>query len=58
MVSIIIVILQHVVNKFYSIFDGNLATDGAAMNLAYYSARFSNVTFRNNKESAIRVSLH
>ena len=41
----------------YSIFDGNRAANGAAMNLAHYSVKFDNVTFRNNKESAIRVSL-
>ena len=40
-----------------SIFDNNRAADGSAMNLAYYSAKFDNVTFRNNMESAIRVSL-
>ena len=41
----------------YSIFDGNRASDGAAMNIAYYSVKLTNVTFRNNKESTIRVSL-
>lgn len=43
--------------KNCSIFDNNRAVDGAAMNLAYYSAKFDNVTFMNNMESAIRVSL-
>ena len=45
-------------NEFCSIFDNNHASDGAAMNLAFYSAKFDNVTFRNNVESAIRVSLY
>lgn len=45
-------------NYFYSVFDGNHASDGAAMNLAYYSAKFDNVTFRNSTESAIRVSFY
>ena len=40
----------------YSIFDGNRAPNGAAMNLAYYSIKCDNVTFKNNKESTIRVS--
>ena len=39
-------------------FDGNHASDGGAMNLAYYSAKFDNVTFRNSTESAVRVSLY
>lgn len=39
----------------YSIFDGNHATDGAAINMAHYSAKFDNVTFKNNRESTIRV---
>ena len=37
-------------------FDGNLAPDGAAMNIAHYSAKFTNVTFKNNRGSTIRVS--
>ena len=41
-----------------SIFDGNCAADGAAVNLAYYSAKFTNVTFSNSIESTIRVSLY
>ena len=41
-----------------SVFDGNYAADGAAMNVAHYSAKFDNVTFSNNTESAIRVSLY
>ena len=41
-----------------SIFDGNHAADGAAVNLVHYSVKFDNVTFKNNKESAIRVSLY
>ena len=41
-----------------SLFDGNLAADGAAVNLAYYSAKFANVTFSNSIESTIRVSLY
>lgn len=39
-----------------SIFDGNIATDGAAMNLINYGAKFHNVTFKGNRESAVRVS--
>ena len=39
-------------------FDGNLAPDGAAMNIAHYSAKFTNVTFKNNRGSTIRVSHH
>ena len=41
----------------FSIFDDNHAPDGAAVSLAYYGAKFENVTFRSNAESAIRVSL-
>ena len=37
-------------------FEDNVATDGAAMNLIRFSARFYNVTFKNNKQSAVRVS--
>jgi len=37
-------------------FDGNTAADGSAINVAYYSIKFDNVTFSNNKESAVRVS--
>ena len=40
----------------YSIFDGNTAADASAINLAFYSAKFDNVTFGNNRESAVRVS--
>ena len=40
-----------------STFDGNNATDGAAMNLIRYGAQLHNVTFKNNKQSAVRVSL-
>ncbi|XP_065904297.1 uncharacterized protein [Dysidea avara] len=36
------------------VFDGNIAADGSAINIAYYSARFENVTFSRNKESAVR----
>ena len=39
-----------------SIFDGNRAPDGAAINAAHYGAKFDNVTFKNNRESTIRVS--
>ena len=37
-------------------FDGNMATDGAAMNLISYGAIFYNVTFKSNRGSAVRVS--
>ena len=37
-------------------FDGNVATDGAAMNLIRYGAIFHNVTFKSNRGSAVRVS--
>lgn len=40
----------------FSIFDGNRAPDGAAINAAHYGAKFDNVTFKNNRESTIRVS--
>ena len=36
-----------------SMFDGNTA----AMNLIRYGAKLYNVTFKNNKHSALRVSL-
>ena len=46
-----------------SVFDGNIATtdpyiatDGAIVNLMHYGARFDNVTFSNNKGSALQVS--
>lgn len=38
-------------------FVGNTASDGAAVNLIRYGATFYNITFKNNKESAVRVSL-
>ena len=40
----------------HSTFEGNVAADGAAMNLILYGAKFHNVTFKNNRESAVRVS--
>ena len=40
-----------------STFDGNTAKNGAAMNLIRYGARLYNVTIKNNKYSAVRVSL-
>ena len=43
---------------FFSIFDGNIAPSGAAINLAYYDAWMDNVLFRNHQGSAIRVSNH
>ena len=38
-------------------FDGNLANNGAAMNLIRYGAELHKVTFKNNRQSAVRVSL-
>lgn len=44
-------------NKYIcSIFDGNLAMDGSAMNVAYLDTKLYNVTFKSNKGSALRVS--
>ncbi|XP_065906983.1 uncharacterized protein [Dysidea avara] len=37
------------------IFDSNLGADAAAINIAYYNARFDNVTFRNNIGTTVRV---
>ena len=47
---------KHIHIIAFSVFDGNIAADGSAINIAYYSARFENVTFSRNKESAVRVS--
>ena len=39
-------------------FDSNYGADAAAINLAFYNARFGNVTFKNNTGgSAVRVSM-
>jgi len=40
---------------YYSVFDGNTAADGSAINIAFYSTKFDTVTFSNNRESAVRV---
>jgi len=40
---------------FFSIFDGNIAPNGAAINLGYYDAQLNNVSFRNHQGSVIRV---
>ena len=42
---------------FCSTFDGNTANDGAALNLIRYGAQLYNVTIKNNRQSAVRVSL-
>lgn len=39
-------------------FEGNSGSGGAAINLAYYNARLSNVTFKNNTGSTVRVSTY
>ena len=43
---------------YFSVFDGNIAADGAAINIAFCSTKFNNVTFLNNRESAVRVSYY
>jgi len=40
-----------------STFEGNSGSGGAAINLAYYNARFDNVNFTNNIGSTLRVSM-
>ena len=40
----------------YSKFDNNFGADAAAINIAYYNARFNNVAFSNNTGTAVRVS--
>ena len=40
-----------------STFDGNIARNGAAMNLVRYGAQLYNVTIKNNRHSAVQVSL-
>ena len=40
----------------YSNFDSNFGAGAAAINIAYYNARFNNVTFRNNTGTTVRVS--
>ena len=37
-------------------FDVNIANEGAALNLIRYGAQLYNVTFKNNRQSAVRVS--
>ena len=37
-------------------FEHNYALGGAAINVHYYLAKFSNVNISNNKESALQVS--
>ena len=54
---------MYVVNKNYfiilcsSVFDGNFAPSGAAINLGYYDAQLDNVSFTNHQGSAIRVCI-
>ena len=42
---------------FFSVFDGNFAPSGAAINLGYYDARLDNVSFSHHQGSAIRVQV-
>ena len=39
-----------------SVFDDNFGADGAAVSLYYRSARLDNVTFSNQRGTAVRVS--
>ena len=41
----------------YSVFDGNVAVTGSAINLAYYSVTIDGVTFVDNKGTTVAVSL-
>ena len=40
-----------------SMFNDNTAAGGAAVNLIQYNILLYNVTFKNNRQSALRVSL-
>jgi len=40
-----------------SIFDSNFGVEAAAINIAYYNARFDTVTFKNNIGTAVQVSM-
>ena len=55
LVKIIIVVMCYY-NELCSTFESNVADYGAAMNLYLYGAKFYNVTFKDNRESAVRVS--
>ena len=48
-----VILMSH---NFCSIFNGNSAPDGAAINLAYYSVAIENVTFISHIGSTLRVS--
>ena len=40
-----------------SIFDRNFGVEAAAINIAYYNARFDTVTFKNNIGTTVQVSI-
>jgi len=42
---------------YCSLFDSNFGAEAAAIEIAYYNARFDNVTFRNNIGTAVQVSV-
>ena len=39
-----------------SVFDDNFGADGATVSLSYYSGKLDNVTFSNQRGTAVRVS--